>query len=230
MWTNPRSENEAAARARRTRAYPLHLLLRPFGYLEFTDVYTFDLKAEPPAVRLKPGYAISEAGAAEIDEIVADLPRDEPAGVLRTLFAQGHHCFVAKFDGRVVAYNWIAFAAVQEEEYRCTPAPYQAICLNAYTAPGHRGKGLHYALLLSMLHFARSEGRSVAYTAVSLLNETSWKTHVRMGWRLEFTMCYFRPNFTFRRMPWVLRAGRPPIALDWQRHSWIAAERDETAR
>jgi GNAT superfamily N-acetyltransferase len=222
--------SEAAARERRKRAYPLHLLVRPLGYLEFTDVYTFDLKPEPPAVTLKPEYTIGQAGAAEIDEIVASLPRDEPAGVLRTLFAQGHHCFVAKFDGRVVAYNWIALSEVQEEEYRCTPAPDQAICLNAYTAPDHRGKGLHYALLLSMLHFARDAGKTIAYTTVSLLNETSWKTHVRMGWRRAFTICYFRPNFTFRRMPWAIKPGRPPVALDWNRHSWIAAEREEAGR
>jgi len=224
------SEGEIRARGRRKRAYPLHLLLRPLGYLEFTDVYTFALEQEPPAVTLKPGYSILKAGAAEIDEIVAGLPRDEPAGVLRTLFAQGHHCFVAKFDGRVVAYNWIALSTVQEEEYRCTPAPDEAICLNAYTAPEHRGKGLHYALLLSMLHFARSEGKTIAYTAVSLLNETSWKTHVRMGWRLAFTICYFRPNFTFHRTPWVINPGRSPVVLDWGRHSWIAAERGDAAR
>jgi L-amino acid N-acyltransferase YncA len=208
----------------------LHLVLRPLGYLEFTDVHTFDLRPEPPQVTVRPGYTIVPATAADIEEIAANLRRDEPAGVLRTLFEQGHHCFVAKFDGRVVAYNWIAFGPVQEEEYRCTPAADQAICLNAYTVPEHRGKGLHYALLLSMLHFARASGKTSAYTAVSLLNETSWKTHVRMGWELAFTICYFRPNFTFGRIPWVIRPGRPPIALDWSSHSWIAAERGDAAR
>ena len=222
--------SEMHARSRRRRLYPLHLLLRPLGYLEYTDVYTFELQAELPEVRLKPGYTIVQANAADIDEIAANLPRDEPAGVLGTLFAQGHHCFVAKFGGRVVAYNWIAFTPVQEEEYACTPAPEEAICLNAYTAPEHRGKGLHYALLLSMLHFAKRSGKTLAYTAVSLLNETSWKTHVRMGWRLAFTIWYFRPNFTLRRLPWVLKPGRPPIAVDWSRHSWISAEKGEGAR
>ena len=81
-----------------------------------------------------------------------------------------------------------------------------------------------------MLHFAKNEGKTVAYTVVSLLNEASWKTHVRMGWRLAFTICYFRPNFTFRRIPWIIRNGLPPIALDWSRHSWIAAERGDTPR
>jgi GNAT superfamily N-acetyltransferase len=221
---NSQSESEAAARRRRKRAYPLHLLLRPFGYLEFTDVYSFDLRPDLPEVALRPGYTIEEAGAAEIDEIAVNLPRDEPAGVLRTLFAQGHHCFVAKCHGRVVAYNWIAFSEVQEEEYRCTPAPDEAICLNAYTAPDHRGKGLHYALLLSMLHFAKNAGKTSAYTVVSLLNETSWKTHVRMGWRLAFTIRYFRPNFTLSRAPWVLTPARAPVSVDWERHSWIAAK------
>jgi GNAT superfamily N-acetyltransferase len=217
--------SETNARARRMWACPVHALLRPFGYLEFTDVYSMDLHADLPEVSLKPGYVISQAASADIDEIVANLPRDEPGGVLQMLFAQGHHCFVAKHRGRIVAYNWVAFREVQEEEYRCSPAPNEAICLNAYTAPEHRGKGLHSALLLSMLHFAKSEGKTVAYTAVSLLNETSWKTHVRMGWRLAFTISYFRPNFTIRRRPWVLKPGKPPVELDWSRHSWIAAVR-----
>src|SRR4051812_6971646 len=104
---SPGPDSETAARARRKRVYPLHLLLRPLGYLEFTDVYTFDLRPDLSEVRLKPGYTIVHASAADIDEIVANLPRDEPPGVLRTLFAEGHHCFAAKFDGRVVAYNWI---------------------------------------------------------------------------------------------------------------------------
>jgi hypothetical protein len=51
-----------------------------------------------------------------------------------------------------------------------------------------------------------------------------------MGWRLAFTICYFRPNFTLRRIPWVIKPGRSPVTLDWSRHSWIAAERDGTAR
>lgn len=223
----PVNDSELRARQRRRRVYPVHLLLRPLGYLEFTDVYTFDLVPSLPAVALKPGYVIAQATAADIDDIVASLPRDEPSGVLRALFDEGHHCFVAKAEGRVVAYNWIALTPVQEEEYRCVPAPDQAICLNAYTMPAHRGKGLHYALLLSMLHFAKSQGRITAYTVVSLLNEASWKTHVRMGWRYAFTISYFRPTFTLSRRPWVIHDGQPPITMDWSRHSWIAAKQAE---
>lgn len=218
------NESEIRARSRRRWSYPLHLLLRPLGYLEITDVYTFELTRPFAPVNARPDYPISQAADAEIEEIVAKLTRDEPAGVIRSLWEQGHHCFVAKFGGRVVAYNWIAFSTVQEEEYRCTPGARDAICLNAYTAPEHRGKGLHYMLLLSMLHFAARENRKTAYTAVSLLNEASWKSHVRMGWQHTFTICYFRPNFTIRRLPWVLKPGRYPIQVDWNHHAWIAAK------
>lgn len=216
------------ARRRRRWAYPLHLLLRPLGYLEFTDVYSFDLTGPIPPVKVPPNYVISPADDRDIEAIATTLIRDEPPGVIRSLWQQGHHCFVAKFNGEVVAYNWIAFSSVQEEEYRCDPNNEHAICLNAYTAPQHRGRGLHYMLLLSMLHFAAQAGKRAAYTAVSLLNEASWKTHIRMGWTHEFTICYFRPNFTLRRLPWLLTPGRYPIVLDWSRHSWQAATKSKT--
>jgi len=219
-----RIESAIQAQRRKRWSYPLHLLLRPLGYLEFTDVYSFDLTKPLPPLPVKADYSISRAGAAEIEEIATRLTRDEPPEVIRSLGRQEHHCFVAKLNGEVVAYNWIAFSAVQEEEYRCTPNEDDAICLNAYTAPVHRGKGLHYTLLLSMLHFAARQGKKTAYTAVSLLNKASWKSHVRMGWRHEFTICYFRPNFTIRRLPWLLRPGRYPIQLDWKRHSWQASK------
>jgi len=212
-------------RARRRRFLPLifHWLLRPLGYLELTDVYKIDLADLPPLFEIA-GYTIERANAADIADIVQNIKRDEPSSVISTLWEQGHHCFVAKSDGRVVAYNWISFAEVQEEEYRYTPRDDHAICVNAYTIPKHRGKLLHLLLLLTMLHFAFASGKKLAYTGVSLLNMVSWKTHLRIGWVLDFTFCWFRPNFTFRRQPWRLSREQYPLQLDWDNHAWFATK------
>jgi GNAT superfamily N-acetyltransferase len=218
-------KHDAAMSATRRRLLmrPLHLLLRPLGYLELTDVYKIELTQLPALFEIPP-YTIVEAQARGVEEIAADPSFDEPPAVVRTLSKQGHHCFVAKYGERIVAYNWIAFSPVQEEEYSCEPGPADAICLNAYTVAAHRGKGLHYLLLLTMLHFAARAGKREAYTAVSLYNRPSWKTHARMGWRRAFTIAYFRPNFTPGRSPWPLTRNRYPVRLDWSRHSWKMAK------
>jgi GNAT superfamily N-acetyltransferase len=214
---------EARESRRRLWALALHFPLKILGYLEFSEIYSLSLDRIPPPRQLDSSYTIDQANADDIDFICRELVRDEPPVVIRTLFAEGHHCFVARSQGRIVAYDWLALSTVQEEEYRIELEPVHAFCLNAYTVPEHRGRGIHYALLRRMLEFAAQNGRSKAYTLVSLYNRDSWKSHIRMGWVREFTYCYFRPYFTLRRIPWPLTAPRYPARLDWDRHSWFAS-------
>lgn len=214
-----RNAIEQAGR-RRLAALVLHWLLRPLGYLELTDIFSLDLVDLPPIPEIT-GYRIERAGAAEIADIAANIKRDQPVAVIENLWQQGHHCFVAKYAGRVVAYDWIAFSAVQEEEYAYRPEPNHAICIDAFTIEEHRGKGLHYALLLTMLHWAAASGKSTCYTAASIYNIASWKTHLRLGWRREFTIGWFRPMLSLKRMPWRLTKDRYPVQLDWTNHSWF---------
>lgn len=216
-------EGIKATNKRRLLALSLHWLLRPFGYLEVTDVYKIGLAALPPLFEV-PGYTIERATADDIGQIIQHIKRDEPPAVIDNLWAQGHHCFVAKSDGRVVAYNWISFTAVQEEEYRYEPRADHAICVDAYTVSEHRGKGLHLLLLLTMLHFAAASGKTLAYTGASLFNIVSWKTHLRIGWQRTFTFCWFRPYFTLRREPWRMCREQYPLRLDWSHHAWLTAD------
>ena len=53
----------------------------------------------------------------------------------------------------------------------------------------------------------------------------SWKTHLRIGWRREFTFWWFRPYFTLSRYPWRLTREQYPLRLDWRRHAWFVAKR-----
>ncbi len=217
-----RHENRQKTEHRRSLALLLHYLLRPFGYLEFTDLYKIELTDLPPLFEV-PGYSIQRATNDDMLQLAREIRDDKPA-VYSDLWKQGHHCFIAKHNGHIVAYDWIAFSSVQEEEYRFIPRSDDAICLNAYTAPEHRGRGLHSLLLLTMLHFAASRGKSIIYTAASLYNIKAWKSHLRMGWQRDFTLCWFRPYFTLRRRPWLLSAERYPVQVDWGSHSWRLAE------
>ena len=223
-WRNAGQPAIRLAKARRWLALVFHWLMRPFGDLEATDVYKIVLRDLPPLFTVE-RYEIRKATAEDIEEIASNIIRNEPSAVVRDLWARGHHCFVAKYSGAVVAYNWIAFTQVQEEEYRYTPQPDHAICLDAYTVPEHRGKGLHLLLLLTMLHFAAAVGKSAAYTGVSLLNSLSWKAHLRIGWVRYFTFVWFRPYFTFSRRPWRLTSEQYPLKLDWANQAWLVGQK-----
>lgn len=214
------AEDEIATRNRkRYLALILHYLLKPLGYVEFTDLYWIDPGAPLPERELQ-GYTISQAGEADIAYTCDMLVRDHPAHVLRKRCQDGHHCFVARYGGEVVGYDWIAFSAVQEQEYRIELDRDHAFCLDAYTHAAHRGKGVHYVLLRRMLEHAARSGKTKAFTAVSLFNVNSWKSHIRMGWRRSFTVAYFRPYFTLKRLPWALTPMQYPVQLDWSRHAW----------
>lgn len=219
----------AAENRRRMGAQVLHYALKPFGNLEFSEIYRLELDSLPPARPLE-GYEIGPATDHDIDEIVRELVRDEPGYVIRNLWSQGHHCFVARSDGRIVAYDWIGFSKLQEEEFAITLEPEHAFCLNAYTHPDHRGRGIHYELLRNLLVFAAANGKTRVYTLVSLFNRDSWKSHIRMGWRRDFTYCYFRPYFTPGRIPWPFNAPRYPARLNWQRHSWLFPQSEADVR
>jgi GNAT superfamily N-acetyltransferase len=208
------------ANRRRVPALALHYALRPLGYLEFTDIYCIDPTIVVPRLR-EEGYVIAAATEADIRYMCDVLTRDQPAHVLRERWRQGHHCFVARAHGEVVAYDWIAFSPVQEQEFRIELDSAHAFCLDAYTAPHHRGKGLHYALLGTLLEFAARSGKTEVFTAVSLYNARSWSSHVRMGWQRAFSMVYFRPYFTVSRLPWQITKSHYPVHLDWKRHAWL---------
>ena len=212
----------AAESRRKLLAQCVHYPLKLLGHLEFSEIYSIGLANLPPARQLDQ-YQIAAASSEDIDFICNALTRDEPPFVIRQLWSEGHHCVVARKDGQVVGYNWMAWSRVQEEEYRVELRPEHVFCLNAYTVPEHRGRGIHYCLLRSMLETAAQNGKTKAYTLVSLFNKDSWKSHIRMGWRREFTNCYFRPYFVPGWMPWALTAPRYPIRLDWRHHSWFTA-------
>jgi hypothetical protein len=123
-------EAMSAARRRRLRWLAAHWLLRPIGYLELTVVYKIEFTTLPPLFEI-PGYTIEHATADDIRELTRHSHRGEPPAVINSLWTEGHHCFVAKSGKRIVAYNWIAFGAVQEEEYRYEPDSKHAICVDA---------------------------------------------------------------------------------------------------
>lgn len=215
---------------RRSRAFSaLHWLIRPFGYLEITKILHIDPHSEfsrPSYAGVKTRIAASE----DIEFICERMPREQPSHVLRGRWAAGHHCFVAEIAGEIVAYDWIAFQSAQEQEFEIRLDPHQAVCMDCYVHPTHRGKRLHHALLCAMLDFARMHGKTDVLTCVALLDPSAWKAHILMGWNVGDTIVYFRPNFTIKRLPWLLTQEHPTVHVNWERHAWRTIQRESLAR
>lgn len=196
-----------------------HRLLRPVGELEWASVYSHDFRTlEPP--RHIPGYSIREAVADDIDEIVRLMPREQPSYVIRRMWNAGHTCMVACTSDRVVAYDWMAFGQEHDEEFLVSPGPLETVCVNAYTDQAHRGRGLHQALLLQLLHHGVSKGFKRAHTVVSILNEKSWRAHVNLGWTLRSSVAYFRPRLVPRRLAIRLTPPNDVVTIDFESHAW----------
>lgn len=204
----------------------IHFLMRPLGYLEWARVYCHDFQNLPP-LRTIPGYTIRLAGQKDIDQMIALMPRDQPSYVLRRMWKAGHSCMVACTNERVVAYDWMAFVPAQDEEFLLAARPLEAVCLNAYTDAAHRGKGLHQALLLALLHHGAQRGFKRAYTVVSVLNEKSWRAHVKLGWTLRNTIIYFRTYWLPGRPALRLSPLDDVVHINFKDHSWNRRANDE---
>jgi L-amino acid N-acyltransferase YncA len=97
----------------------------------------------------------------------------------------GNACFVAKAEGRVVAFNWTRFSSGIADGCAVILGPGEIYTSPAFTAQGYRGRKIHTGTLAYMLHAAKVEGYRDAYTMVSVQNRASRKTMDRLGWRLS---------------------------------------------
>jgi len=163
------------------------------------------LDAPPALFRSRLAIAVSTASPDRMDEIAAMTPYHH-AGALRRRLQAGNVCFIAEVEGRVVAFNWLVFGGEDDEFYRLELAPGEAYCMDAFTAEPFRGQAIHTELLSRILIRAREDGCRVAYTRVGVLNSASWKTHVRLGWKMA--------GITFTFLP---RGAQPSARRFWPR-------------
>src|SRR5205085_10266345 len=96
----------------------------------------------------------------------------------------GMACFVAKVDGRIVAYNWTRYRSGEDEGDLIQLGPGEIYTSDAFTAEGFRGRKIHTETLACKLRVAREQGYRDAYTMASALKRGSRKTMARLGWRL----------------------------------------------
>jgi GNAT superfamily N-acetyltransferase len=150
---------------------------------DLSYVYEFDLAQPiPPA----PAELPVELERATREDVIAAADLADPA--LRDKFLarleDGMACFVAKLDGRVVAYNWTRNRSGEDEGDVIHLEPGEIYTTDAFTAERYRGRKIHSATLAYMLRAAHADGYRRAYTMGSVWKLGSRKAIRLVGWRL----------------------------------------------
>ena len=102
---------------------------------------------------------ISRVGLGEAEELASAMGFDDPAPVLQR-FRMGRHCYIARADGKIVAYGWISFdeEGIGELGLHIRLNKDEAYIWDCATLPAYRGQRLYPALLGHMLCELQSTG------------------------------------------------------------------------
>jgi len=189
--------------------------LRPFGELTRARLYEKDLTSPLTAFSAE-AVTITQATASDIEQVaeLATSNGTSDVAALRSLFLdriqRGARCFVAKIDDQVVHCNWLIFDRLESWPSGQGPRVLrdgEAYCTDAYTVPAWRGRAIHTAVLYRMLFFLQEAGYRRAYTIVATANEASWKTHLRLRWRLSGISISFKPHNRDKMLVWTMVWG-----------------------
>jgi GNAT superfamily N-acetyltransferase len=189
--------------------------LRPFGELARARLYEKDL-SRPLTAFPAGAVTIAQATASDIERVAELATSDGTSDVaaVRSLFfdriRRGARCFVAKIDDQVVHCNWLIFDRMESwpsGQGRSVLRDGEAYCTDAFTAPAWRGRAIHTAVLSRMLLFLKEAGYQRAYTIVATANEASWKTHLRLRWRLAGISVSFKPHHRNKMLVWTMVWG-----------------------
>ena len=208
----------------------LRLPLRPLrARVDLGLIFHYDLNGPVPDFRADIAVEMKEADPAEVEEAarLADpLLREKFAARL----ADGMSCYVAKVDGRVIAYNWARYRSGEDEGDTIILGPSDAYTTDAFTAPEFRGRKVHTQTLAFIMQTAKANGYRDIWTLVSASRRDSWKTHGRLGWRRSGIVLRVRVRDLIRvraRSAFVVVAcvGSPrPLATRHVRAEELASE------
>jgi GNAT superfamily N-acetyltransferase len=152
--------------------------------VDVSCIYEFDLVNQVPQGRADIPIEMARATPEEV-VAAADIADTRLREKFLARLEDGMACFVAKVDGRVVAYNWTRYRSGEDEGDELHLGPGEIYTTDAFTAEGFRGRKIHGATLEYMLRFAREEGYRRAYTMRSVLKLASSKTLPNVGWRVS---------------------------------------------
>ncbi len=197
-------------------------LLSPLGGLKMVSLYRKGLSQTIPKYPAKIDLEIGEATEADIEQVyriwkeLPDKITDENTlqefriAIIKQLkyIRLGYwKCFVGKIREKVVHYNWIFLrrAPSASEDGRFVRLSDDEAHLNiAYTRKKWRGHGIHTAVQSEMLRYLKRAGYRTAYTFAPTNNQSSLKTHKRLGWERSGVILRFIPKGKKKARIWRL--------------------------
>jgi GNAT superfamily N-acetyltransferase len=113
----------------------------------------------PPQIRPRLPAIISRAGSGDVAELAQAMGYSDAGPVLRR-FSRGRQCYIARVDGKLVAYGWITFDRedIGELGLHIRLNAGEAYIWDCATLPAYRGQRLYPALLAHMLAALRHDG------------------------------------------------------------------------
>ncbi len=148
-------------------------------YLAFT--YPLDFIPAPSSG--PDGLTVSLASRADAAALARFRPGFYPSALVERRLGEGHLCFLAGLDGRLVHVRWLFTGPVFLPYLRRTlvPAPGEAYADEAFTAPGDRGRGIHSRAGILIRLRLRDMGFRRYTNLVASWNKAPLRTMARLG-------------------------------------------------
>ncbi|MGE5308818.1 MAG: hypothetical protein ACM3OC_07030 [Deltaproteobacteria bacterium] len=127
-------------------------------------------------------------------------------------FAQGHICFVAKEDDRVIGMEWLKFTRSHYEEldeFSFDLGNQACWSYDGYVEPRSRMKGVWPALKYAELLYSRSAGTGRTFCLVKAANRNAYSSHLRVGYSPRHEVVFIRVLFFRVHISRSLRDGIP---------------------
>jgi GNAT superfamily N-acetyltransferase len=127
---------------------------------------------------------IAQLTEGELDDYLAFRPDTGRADAIGRLDA-GQMCFVARFDRRIVAANWIAMQPIRLCYLDCVldMAPGEVCIYDKFILPAYRGHGISNALRTHHLRHLQRAGHQRVVVAVLPENASSLRDILKGGYR-----------------------------------------------
>ena len=170
-------------------AYKLFQILARAGIL----IERYHYFVEPPVPRgfggkspNSVGYEYYEAGPADLEQIAALDPNDDPREEIRSSFVNGMRCFTLRHQGRIVAATWCNVHEINYDPCRRRLDPDEAYLFGTQTLYEYRGRNVA-AILRTYLHDAlAAEGRKRVYSYTDTLNRPAVRFKEKIGAHILF--------------------------------------------
>ena len=196
--------------------------LSKLGEAHVWQIFYKDLAQPLVPVRATVPVTIAQAAASDAAEMAAlwssDDPRNRSAADEEATFGDrfraGSLCYVARLEGRIVAYDWIRpWTAAGAGGVPMVLADDEVYTTDAYTADAWRGHRIHPALNHAILERAQQEGYRIAWTMARADNTRSLPTLRRVGWTPSGTLLVFEPTWAPETQRWLALGSPYPMPV-----------------